>query len=709
MSEGGRAPSRDDVLQVLTPEARELLEAVEALQRQSDSPELGLNHWLLALVERLAPLVETLVAGLDVAALAKQLREQISQGNVGPVAEPVAVVRLALQLAAVRGERQASERDLAVAVLSAAGYKPALPTPILDHFGRDLTALAAKGQLLPAIGREEEIALTIETLCRQIRRNPLLLGPPGVGQTAVVEGVAQRIARGEVPPELRGLRLVEIQPSALIAGVHDYAEFDRRVEGMLAEVVRGDVLLFLGEIDAIVGIGGAPGVGGMATRLKPALLRGDVTFITATTDDQYRRLVEPDEALARRFQPIRVKELSAEQAFLVLAAARDRLKERYGIFAPDEVLRLLVDLSQQYIRYRYLPEKALDLLERCAGFARSQGKEMIGPEDARSIVERVIGMPLELTNKLDCLRSRLHEQAILSTADVNALLRRLEVTTRGLDFRHERPNAVVLLAGRDRDAGDVLSETIAGCLFGDPARVVSLDLTTYTSEQSVWWLLGPPPGTPGHGGRLPIHQIGQTPWCVFRLEQIQAAHPAVRDVLAKALADGFITDSSGRRIHLSETVVVMTVRLPEEAHRRLGFPNSSEAPLRGLRMALEEMVGRELLEQVHLICTQLPSSDADLRRWLHHSLLEELAGRYRRHGIELSWDESLLDWLISSVGPGSGPHDYERLLDDLLSPLVIEHLPDAPGQTPVTVLARVEQGKPLVEAGAARQPRDPGT
>ena len=231
-------------------------------------------------------------------------------------------------------------------------YRPRAqhPTPVLDQFGRDVARQAAEGRLGRVVGRDDEIALVIETLCRRTRRNPLLVGPAGAGKAAVVAGLALRIVRGEVPEPLRGARLVAVQPSVLLAGVADLGAFLQRVGALVAEAGRDGVILAIEEAQALIGAGGRPGAAEAAAVIKPALARGDLTCIAAVTEVEYRRAIEPDPALAQWFQPIRVAELTADETLAVLRALRDDLERACGVRADDEALRWLVDFAGRQLR-----------------------------------------------------------------------------------------------------------------------------------------------------------------------------------------------------------------------------------------------------------------------------------------------------------------------------------------------------------------------
>lgn len=718
-------PEKDETIQALTPGAQRLVETAEQKQREGKHSSLGVYHWLLALMERHAAMAEAMAQGLMAAALRRHLHEQLEQGHTGEPLDTESVMQGARERAQARGKAQATERDLAFVILQAAGYtlleepsttstpsppgshipapsssnasayhpRAKRPTPTLEQFGRDLTREAQEGKLSPIVGREEEIQLVIETLCRRTKRNPVLVGPAGVGKTAIVEGLAQRTVRGEVPETLRGARVVAVQPSTLVAGASLVGELEKRMKALLSEASQDGIVLFIDEVHSIVGAGGREGTSDVASLLKPALARGDLACIAATTDDEYRRFNEPDEALERRFQPVRVQELTAEQTIGVLSVLRDELGRQRGVRVSDDVLRWLVDFAQRFLRNRYFPDKAVDLLEQCIAHAIAQGKDVVEQADAETVAQRMVGMPLALGAGLNTLKERLSERALLADEDTSALLNRLGVTLRGLDLRPARPNAVVLLIGEMAAHSEALAETIAESLFGAAERVVTIDFSRFVSPADVTLLVGAPPGYVGYSDTLPLHRVAQMPWCVVRCENIHVSHPQVLQVLTQALADGFITDGRGKRIYLSDTVVLLTADITLEAQRPLGFRQAEESSPATAHRAAEQALGAELVAQIDLVCAEVATSGADRRRWLRDHLLSNLSERFSKQGLDLRWDDSVIEWLMTHQGAYATPRDWERLVDEWLSPLLIRYLPGAGAKERTSLTVRCERGE----------------
>ena len=694
-------------------------------QTSSQHPYLGVHHWLYALIERHTALVEALLPGEDINAIRQQLPEKLKAGSLGDQLPVDQVVQMAEAQAASRGKEQATERDMAVVILRAAGFQPAeslatpvtpsqvqpvidttphaKPTPTLDSFGRDLTRQAADGKLGQIIGRDMEIQLAIETLCRRTKRNPCLVGPAGVGKTAIVEGIASRVQAGNVPDMLKGVRIIALQPSTLVAGANYSGELEKRMTAILQEASQESIILFIDEIHTIMGAGGMMGLSDIASILKPALARGDMACIAATTDDEYRRFIENDTALERRFQPIRVQEMSPEQTLDILTSLNTTLESKYQIKVAEGVLPWLVKFGAQYMRNRYFPDKAVDLLEQCFAHAVAQQKPAIDMAEAQTVAQRMIGMPLALEERLKTLAVNLVGKNLMDSDQVQFLLGRLQVTMRGLDLRSGKPNAMLLVSGPSRDSSAALAETIAAALYGSPERVVTIDLGRMTESHDITLLVGSPPGYVGYKDTVPLHKLMQTPWCVVRFENVDQCHPAIRDTLAQAFKEGRITDGLGRSIYFSDAILLITADLDFiGAKGNLGFtPPDDDTQMEENQEAFFKSIiagiGEDLASQVDLVLYGLPPSESGSRQWLEKNLLADLSLRYEKQGMALEWDESLLDYLIKQQGSVFTEQDWEHWVDRALTPALIPYLPESTGGNPVKLKLRMEEGKLVVD------------
>ena len=374
-----------------------------------------------------------------------------------------------------------SEAETVADSAIAAPHSSAGATPLLDKLGVDLTK-AARAEMSPIIGREEEIELVIETLCRLTKRNPALIGPAGVGKTAIVEGLAQRVARAAVPEALRNLRIIMLPVSVLVANCKYVGEFEERMLALLGEANQPGIVLFIDEAHTVLGAGaGGRNGNDLANILKPALARGEIACIAATTDEEYRLHIESDSALERRFQPVRVQELTPAQTLVVLLRLRDELARLRGVEVPAEELEWIVAFAGQYLRNRHFPDKAVDILEQCVAYGLTQNKARLTQADIELVARRMVGMPLDVSHRLALLHEQLCRRSILPRETVTALVNRLNITLRGFDLRASRPNAVILLTGEAETESSLLAEIIAEYLFSDAERVVAMDFSRFLS------------------------------------------------------------------------------------------------------------------------------------------------------------------------------------------------------------------------------------
>ena len=451
------------------------------------------------------------------------------------------------------------------------------------------------------------------------------------------------------------------------------------MKALIAEASQEGMILFIDELHSAIGAGGMVGTNDIASILKPVLARGELACIAATTDDEYRRFIEPDTALERRFQPIRINELNSEQTLQVLTGLRGVMSAVNHIDIGDDVLAWIVEFGQQYMRNRHFPDKAVDLLEQCYAFALTQNKKTVTLQDSQAVAQRMIGMPISLGARLRSLREKLQARALLEEEDVYLLSNRLQVTLRGLDMRLTRPNAVILLTGDATGISDIMAETLSECLFGEKDRIIKIDFSRFWHPEDVNLLVGAPPGYVGYSDSLPIHRVAQIPWSVLLLENIDACHPQVRELIARALADGFITDGRGKVIYLSDTIILITAGFSYARQKSLGFVDTSEEksqPEHHLPEITAQVIGVELTAQIDLFVHERPNSSSARRSWIESYLLPELSDRYRRLGLVVAWDDSLITWLASQENLQINDREWETFVDQTLNPELIAQIPE---------------------------------
>ncbi|MEU8302740.1 ATP-dependent Clp protease ATP-binding subunit [Actinomadura sp. NPDC048955] len=501
-------------------------------------------------------------------------------------------------------------------------------TPTLDEFGRDLTALAREGRIDPVIGREDEIEETVEVLSRRTKNNPVLIGDPGVGKTAIAEGLAQRIVDDEVPETLRGKRIVQIDLGGVVAGTRYRGDFEERLKKLVDEIrdhAEG-LVVFIDEIHTIVGAGSAEGAMSAGNMLKPPLARGELHVVGATTIDEYRRNIEKDAALERRFQPILVPEPSADDSIEILRGLRDRYEAHHQVRFSDEALVAAVDLSSRYLTDRFLPDKAIDLIDQAGARVRLRStrdggrreleqrldqrrrekdqavadedyeraselrdevarlekdltatRENGGPvtvpevttEDIAEVVSRISGVPVtQLTQaereRLSNLEGHLHERVIGQEDAVAAVARAVRRSRAGMGDP-DRPIGGFLFLGPTGVGKTELAKALAEALFGSRDRMIRFDMSEFQERHTVSRLMGAPPGYVGYeeAGQL-TDAVRRQPYSVILLDEIEKAHQDVFNVLLQLLDDGRLTDAQGRTVDFRNTVVIMTSNLGSE-------------------------------------------------------------------------------------------------------------------------------------------------
>ena len=651
-------------LERFTDEAREALARVQQLLLRLRHNQLDAEHLLLALLGEPDGLVKAAFQKLDgfqPAMLLEWLRAELGRRPVAAQTGAIYVTARAKQAldqaladAERRGDQFAGTEHLLLALLAnprdeltqaaeraglshvalakafeevRGGRTVDSPTAegsfqALEKYGVDLTALAADGKLDPVIGREDEILRLMEVLVRRTKNNPVLVGEPGVGKTAVVEGLAQRMASRQVPEPLEGKRIVALDMGLLIAGAKFRGEFEERLKSVVAETKasKGTVILFLDELHTLVGAGNAEGALDGANLLKPALARGELRLIGATTNDEYRERIESDAALERRFAPVYVDEPSPEEALQILEGLKARYEEHHQLGISQEALQTAVRLSERYIQDRSLPDKAIDLMDEAAAkvrlrtaveqadspaarikrlkleedrawqnrdyegaakakadrlrleeefpdaLAQVEGRApsaMVTPEDVAAVVATWTGVPIkslytEEAARLLHLEEALHARVVDQDEAVVAVADAIRRSRSGLGDP-KRPIGSFLFLGPTGVGKTELAKTLADYLFDDEDALLRLDMSEYMEPHTVSRLFGSPPGYVGfdQGGQL-TEAVRRRPYQVILFDEVEKAHPEVFNALLQILDDGRLTDGHGRTVDFRNTVIIMT-------------------------------------------------------------------------------------------------------------------------------------------------------
>lgn len=471
-------------------------------------------------------------------------------------------------------------------------------TRVLDQYSRDLTDLARAGAIDPVIGREDEILRAVQILSRRTKNNPVLVGEPGVGKTAVAEGLAMCVARADAPEVLHGKRIVALDIPAMLAGTKYRGDFEERVKAVLKDVKRaGDVILFVDELHTIIGAGSAEGAIDAANILKPALGRGEVQIIGATTPEEYRRHIEKDAALERRFQPVRIGEPDREHTLAMLRGLRAALETHHGVRISDGALSAAHELSVRYINDRFLPDKAIDLLDEAAATVRvaSRADRLVREGDIAAVVSRwtqipVTGLDKDEAARLIGLEEELKRRVIGQDEAVSAVARAVRRSRVGLKDP-ARPVGSFLFLGPTGVGKTELCRALAATVYGDERAMIRLDMSEYMEKHTVSRLIGSPPGYVGYedGGQL-TEKVRRKPWSVVLFDEIEKAHEDVWGILLQIMDDGHLTDSTGRRVDFSNTVIVMTSNIGAKAitsgKTRMGFSDGRDGDERDMREAV---------------------------------------------------------------------------------------------------------------------------
>ncbi|MEU1573254.1 ATP-dependent Clp protease ATP-binding subunit [Streptomyces collinus] len=798
-------PRQIDLGRLLSQPARELVRGAAQYAAEHGSRDLDTQHLLRAALATEPTRTLLTKAGANPDSLASQIDDRSGPAQHTPDdAPPPTALSLtpaakralldAHDMARARGygyigpehvlSALASNPDSAAGhILNAARFAPSEPpeapevpqserprltnTPTLDKYGRDLTELARQGRIDPVIGRDQEIEQTVEVLSRRGKNNPVLIGDAGVGKTAIVEGLAQRISEADVPDVLIGRRVVALDLTGVVAGTRYRGDFEERMNNIVGEIrAHSDqLIIFIDELHTVVGAGSGGGDGSSMDAgniLKPALARGELHIVGATTLEEYRR-IEKDAALARRFQPIMVPEPTAADAIEILRGLQDRYEAHHQVRYTDEALVAAVELSDRYLTDRRLPDKAIDLIDQAGARvrlrARTKGTDVralereleqltrdkdqavadeqyeqatqlrdrivdlkqriteaggegevdegqdlvVGAESIAEVVSRQTGIPVasltqEEKDRLLGLEEHLHQRVIGQDEAVRVVSDAVLRSRAGL-AAPDRPIGSFLFLGPTGVGKTELARALAEALFGSEDRMVRLDMSEYQERHTVSRLVGAPPGYVGHeeAGQL-TEVVRRHPYSLLLLDEVEKAHPDVFNILLQVLDDGRLTDSQGRTVDFSNTVIVMTSNLGSEAITRRGATTGfaaggadadEEARREQILRPLREHFRPEFLNRIDEIVVFRQLTTEQLRR-ITNLLLDRTRSLVQGKGITVTFTDRAVEWLADrGYQPEYGARPLRRTIqrevDNELSRLLLDGRVDKGGRVTVDV------------------------
>jgi ATP-dependent Clp protease ATP-binding subunit ClpC len=655
-----------------TQRCREVFKIAEDICIEEQKEEIGLRHFFLAILVQGSNLLDRLFSDLSIE------KEKLYEG---------------IHIVENKGE-SSSKRDFSV-IVSEKGkeeVKTDTKTPYLDKFGRDLTKLARERKLSPCIGRREEIKKVAQILLQKRKNNPLLVGDAGVGKTCIVEGLAQKIVQREVPDNLKDLRIIEINISSLVSGAMYRGQFEERLENVIKEASsNSNIVLFIDEIHTIIGAGSAGSALDAANILKPALARGDIKCIGATTTNEYRKYIEKDPALERRFQVVWVEEPTPEEALEILKGLREGFEKYYKVKIPDKVLEKAVEFSVRYLTDFRLPDKAIDIIDQACSkkllksLSFSKGsisvEEKLTIEDIAIVISERAKIPVqyltqEESQRLLMLESFLFERIKGQDHVVKEVAESIRMAKVG--FKDPKKPLSFAFFGPTGTGKTEFAKALAEFLFFDENKLITFDMSEYQQKHEVAKLLGSPPGYIGYEEEgLFSKRIRTNPYSVVLFDEIEKAHPDIFDLFLQILDEGRITDNHGKGINFSEAIIVFTSNLGGRAFistpskKPIGFVKNYEEKKEPyeeeVMEAVKEFFKPEFLNRIQKILIFNPLTEEVVRQILY-KVIKNLNKRLSLRGIEIFLDSLAEDFIIKrGYSETYGARELERTVDRFIT------------------------------------------
>ncbi|MFP4496901.1 MAG: ATP-dependent Clp protease ATP-binding subunit [Vulcanimicrobiota bacterium] len=565
-------------------------------------------------------------------------------------------------------------------------------TPTLDRLGRDMVQMAREGKIDPIVGRKDEIRRMIQTLTKKSKNNPIIVGEAGVGKTAVVYGLAQRIAEGRVPAVIKNKTLIELNMASMVAGTKHRGEFEERMQKLIKELLGNpDIIVFIDEIHTIIGAGDSRGGMDAGNILKPHLARGEITVIGATTVDEYRRYIEKDPALERRFQPVMVDEPSEEETVEILDGLKERYEKHHGVTFTQKGILAAVKLSVRYIPDRNLPDKAIDLMDEAAARCKMSSMSISSEEELKQLSNEITevtdeqiaevislwtGIPAskltqEESERLLHMEDYLRKRVVGQESAVKTVAQTIRMVRMGLSSPN-RPSGVFLFLGPTGVGKTELAKSLAEFLFGSEKDLIRLDMSEYMEQHAISRMIGSPPGYVGHEEEGQLTSAVRTkPYSVVLLDEIEKAHPKVFDLFLQVFDDGRLTDAKGRTVNFTNTILILTSNIGTDKidFSKENFDVTNDQALR--ETILEELKGHfrpEFLNRIDEIIVFNPLSQDVLLEIVRMNLITLADQLYKQREISLRADESAMEYLLQQgYDPAYGARPMKRAIQNYLS------------------------------------------
>ena len=576
----------------------------------------------------------------------------------------------------------------------------------LEEFGYDITQAAREGKLDPLVGREDEIQRVIQILGRRRKNNPMLVGDPGVGKSAIVEGIAIKIVNGDIPPVLAEKRLISLDLGSIVAGTKYRGDFEKRLKSIINEASESqNVILFIDEFHTIVGAGGASGSLDAANMLKPALARGDIQCIGATTLDEFRKNVEKDGALDRRFQKIVVEHTDISHTISILDRLKTNYEKHHNVVYSDEAIEACVRMSDRYITDRCLPDKAIDAMDEAGSMVRLKNTKKTGhvtADDVASVISKMTGIPSGRIaesegSKLIKMKAKLRKKIIGQDDAIDKTVRAIQRNRAGIKDPG-KPIGTFLFFGPTGVGKTQLAKALAEDLFDSEDNMIRLDMSEYMEKFNVSRLIGAPPGYVGfeEGGQL-SERVRRKPYCVVLLDEIEKAHPDVFNILLQVMDEGRLTDSNGRTVSFRNTIVIMTSNVGsrelEEYGSGVGFSTAGRNVSGNRKAVLEKAVRKafppEFINRVdeQIFFNSLTREDMEK---IIDIELKGLKQRVKDAGFDLTVTAAAKRFVAEDgYDPSYGARPLKRAIQRHIEDPVSEHI----------IMNRMLSGKRLEEHG----------